>query len=94
MNKQYKEEFNVTGEVLLKRIKQLINEGNVRRITIKNKDNDTISEIPLTIGVVGAVLVPTLAAVGTIAALVTKCKLTVERRIVSKISHATIKTIR
>ena len=81
MAKQHKEEFKVDGEELLKKVKQLINEGNVRRITIKNKDGKSIAEFPLTVGVVGAVLVPPLAAVGTIAALVTECSIVVEREV-------------
>lgn len=79
MASQRKEEFRVDGEELLKKVKQLINEGNIRRITIKNKDGKPIMEIPLTVGVVGAVLVPPLAAVGAIAALVTECSIVVER---------------
>lgn len=75
------EEFKVSGEELLKKVKQLIAEGNVRRITIKNKEGKTIVEIPLTIGVVGAVLAPPLAAVGAIAALVTECTIAVEREV-------------
>jgi len=75
------EEFKVSGEELLKKVNQLIAEGNVRRITIKNKEGKTIVEIPLTIGVVGAALVPLLAAVGAIAALVTECTIAVEREI-------------
>lgn len=74
-----KEEFKVSGEDLLKKVKQIIKEGNVRRITVKNKDKKTIVEIPLTIGVVGAALAPLLAAVGAIAALVTECTIVVER---------------
>jgi len=73
------EEFKVRGEDLIKKVKQLVQEGNIRRITIKDKDNKTIVEIPLTIGVVGAVLAPPLAAVGAIAALVTECTIAVER---------------
>ena len=73
------EEFKVDGEELLKRVKALIQEGNIRRITIRNKDGKNIIEIPLTIGVVGAVLAPPLAAVGAIAALVTECTIVVER---------------
>ena len=75
------EEFRVSGEELLKKVKQLIAEGNVRRITIKTKEGKTIVEIPLTIGVVGAVLAPPLAAVGAIAALVTECTIAVEREV-------------
>lgn len=75
----HKEEFKVNGEELLKKVKQLINEGNVRRITIRDKDGKTLVELPLTIGVIGAVLAPMLAAVGAIAALVTECTIVVER---------------
>ena len=74
-----KEEFKVNGEELLGKVKQIIKEGNVRRITIKNKEGKTVIELPLTIGVVGAVLAPVLAAVGAIAALVTECTIVVER---------------
>ena len=73
------EEFRVSGEELLGRIKGLVHEGNIRRIVIKNKDGGTVMEIPLTIGVVGALLVPTLAAVGAIAALVTEATVVVEK---------------
>ena len=75
------EEFKVDGEDLLKKIKSLIKEGNIRRISIKNKEAKTIIEIPLTIGVVGALLLPTLAAIGAIAAIVTECSITVEREV-------------
>lgn len=73
------EEFKVDGEELLKKVKALIAEGNIRRITIRNKEGKNIIELPLTIGVVGAVLLPPLAAVGAIAALVTECTILVER---------------
>ena len=75
-----KEEFKVNGEELIAKVKQLIAEGNVRRMIIKDKDGKTLIEIPLTIGVVGIVLAPVLAAVGAIAALVTECTILVERR--------------
>ena len=74
------ESFEVRGEDLLKKVKELIHEGNVRRITIKDKEGKTIVEFPLTFGVVGALLAPALAAVGAIAALVTECTITVERK--------------
>ena len=74
------EEFVVDGEEVLAKIKQLINEGNIRRIIIKDMDDKVLIEIPLTIGVVVAVLVPVLAAVGALAAIVTKCKLVVEKK--------------
>lgn len=73
------ESFRVSGENLLKEVRRLIKEGNIRRITIKDKNDKTILEFPLTIGVVGAVLAPALAAVGAVAALVTECTISVER---------------
>jgi hypothetical protein len=72
------ETIKVEGSQLLDRVKELIEEGNVRRIVIK-QDDRTIAEFPLTIGVVGAVFAPVLAAVGAIAALATNCKIEVER---------------
>lgn len=73
------EEFKINGEDLLKKVKELIAEGNIRRITIRNKQGKSIVEFPLTVGVVGVVIAPVLAAIGTIAALVTECTLVVER---------------
>lgn len=78
--KKTTEEFSVNGEELLAKVKELINEGNVRRIIIKNADGKTLIELPVTIGVVGALLAPMLAAVGALAALVSKCTIVVERR--------------
>jgi hypothetical protein len=74
------EEFKVSGEELLKKIKELLKEGNVRKITIKDKEGKAILSFPLTIGVVGAVLAPMLAAVGAAAALITECTISVERK--------------
>jgi len=79
-NKKTTEEFTVNGEELLAKVKSLINEGNIRRIIIKDTEGKTLVEFPLTIGVIGAVLAPILAAVGAIAALVTKCTIVVEHR--------------
>lgn len=79
-NKKTTEEFTVNGEELLAKVKSLINEGNIRRIIIKDTEGKTLVEFPLTIGVIGAVLAPVLAAVGAIAALVAKCTIVVERR--------------
>jgi len=73
------EEFKVDGEQLLAKIKQLVHEGNIRRIIIKDKDGKVLIEFPLTLGVVGLVLAPTLAAVGAIAALVTEATIVVEK---------------
>ncbi|OGZ06009.1 MAG: hypothetical protein A2942_04710 [Candidatus Lloydbacteria bacterium RIFCSPLOWO2_01_FULL_50_20] len=77
---QSKEEFRVSGEELLKKVKELIAAGNARRIIIKNEEGETFIEIPLTIGAIGAVLVPPLATVGAIAALVAKCTIVVEKK--------------
>jgi hypothetical protein len=74
-----KESFSINGDEILKKIKELIAEGNVRKITITDKSGREIMSFPLTIGVVGALLLPVLAAVGAIAALVTECTITVER---------------
>lgn len=74
-----KEEFEVMGKDLVEKVKQIINEGNARRIVVKHNGN-VIVEFPLTIGVVGVVLAPILAAVGAIAALVSKCTVEVERK--------------
>jgi hypothetical protein len=73
------EEFQVSGEKLVAKLKELLRQGNIRRITIKNDEGKTLIEIPLTIGVVGAVLLPVWAAIGAIAALVTKCTILIER---------------
>jgi len=74
------EEFKIKGEELLAKVKQIISEGNARRVIIKDKEDKTIVEIPLTIGVMGIVLAPILAAVGAIAALVTECTVLVEQK--------------
>ena len=73
------ETFHVNGENLVKKIKELIQEGNVRHITIKDKSGKEIVSFPLTIGVVGAVLAPVLAGVGAIAALIGECSISVVR---------------
>ena len=73
------EEFVLNGEEVLAKIKELINEGNIRRIIIKDMKDKTLIEIPLTVGVVVAVLAPVLAAIGALAAIVTKCKIIVEK---------------
>ena len=73
------EEYRVDGDELLKKVKDLVHEGNVRRVIIKNGEGNRIIEIPLTIGVVGAVLLPVWVAIGAIAAVVTDCTIEVER---------------
>lgn len=77
--KPHSEEFKVNGDDLLNKVKQIINEGNVRRIIIKDKSGKSLIELPVTIGVIGAVFAPALAAVGALAALVTECSITVIR---------------
>jgi len=74
------ETFKVTGEELLSKVKEIIKEGNARRIIIKNEKDITIMEFPLTIGAVGVILAPIFAAVGALAALATHCTIIVEKR--------------
>ena len=76
------EEFRVDGEELLRKVKNLINEGNIRRVIIKDKEGKVIFEIPLTFGVVGALIAPQLAAIGAIAALLVEATVVVEKRAV------------
>ena len=73
------EEFRVNGEELISKIKNLVNEGNIRRIIIKDKEGKVIFEIPLTFGIIGALIAPQLAAIGAIAALVTEATVVVEK---------------
>lgn len=73
------EEFKVNGEDLLKKVKALIHQGNIRKITISNKEGKQIMSFPLTIGVIGTTLLPVFAAIGAIAALITECTIKVER---------------
>ena len=73
------DELQVQGEQLMEQVKRLIHEGNVRRIVVKH-DGQTVVELPVTVGVVGAVLAPMLAAVGAIGAILTQCTIEVERR--------------
>lgn len=73
------EEFRVEGEKLIAKIKELFHEGNIRRVIIKDKDGKTVMEIPVTLGVVGVLLAPQLAAIGAIAALITEATVVVEK---------------
>jgi len=75
-----KEEFKISGEDITEKIKEIIKEGNARRIIIKNEDSKSVAEFPLTVGAVGALIAPILAAVGAIAALLTKCTIVVEKK--------------
>ncbi len=74
------EEFTVSGSNVVDRVRDLLHEGNVTRIIVKDEKGSTLLEIPVTVGVVGAVVAPWLAALGVVAALATKCKIVVERR--------------
>jgi len=76
-----KESFNINGEQLLNKIKELINEGNIRKITIQDKSGKELMSFPLTVGVVGAVFAPVLAAIGALAALIGECTITVEKEV-------------
>ena len=73
------EELKLRGDTLVSRLKELVHEGNIRRITIKNEEGHTLIEIPLTVGVVGALLLPVWAAVGALAALAANLTIMVER---------------
>jgi hypothetical protein len=73
------EEYQVDGDYLVHKVKELVHEGNIRRITIKNEAGERLIEIPLTIGAVGVVLLPVWAAIGAVAALVADCTIVVEK---------------
>lgn len=73
------EEFQFSGDTLLAKIKEIVRQGNIRRVVIKNEDGRVLIDIPLTIGVVGTLLAPQLAAIGAIAALVLKGSIVIEK---------------
>jgi hypothetical protein len=75
------ESFKVTGDEIMTKVKEIIKEGNARRIIIKNEKDETIMEFPLTIGAIGAVLAPLFAAIGALAALATNCTILVEKKV-------------
>jgi hypothetical protein len=75
-----KEEFKLSGNEIIEKIKSIVKEGNARKIIIKNENGETVAEFPLTVGAVGALLAPILAAVGAIVGLLTKCTLVVEKK--------------
>ncbi len=74
------ESFKVSGDELLGKIKEIIKEGNARRVIIKNEKDEVIMEFPLTVGAIGVVLAPIFAAVSTLAALATHCTIVVEKK--------------
>ena len=78
---QRTQEFQLNGDEVVAKVKELIHEGNIRRITIKNEDGRTMLEVPLTLGLIGAALLPVFAAIGAAAALATRCTIVVERDI-------------
>ena len=78
--KSKREEFKVNGSEIVEKIKELIKEGNARKIIIKNEKGDIMLEVPVTIGAVGALIAPVLAALGAMAALLTKCTIVVEKK--------------
>lgn len=79
-NEERWEEIKVQGEQLLGKVRELVHEGNVRRIVIENEKGETLVELPLSVGVVGTLLLPMAAAVGAIAAVVTECTIRFDRR--------------
>ncbi len=76
----FKEEISISSDNLIKKVKELLHEGNVTRIIVKNEEGKTLLEIPATVGVIGALFAPWLAALGAIGALATNCKIVVEKR--------------
>ena len=79
-DRTHTEEFKLDGGKVLDKIKELIRQGNIRRIILKNESGKTLIEIPLTLGLVGAALLPVFAAVGALAAVATRMVVVVERR--------------
>ncbi|MEO6220462.1 MAG: DUF4342 domain-containing protein [Ginsengibacter sp.] len=79
MKKTTKESFKIHGKNLLNKVKELIEEGNIKKISIHDKEGKELMNFPLTLGVVGAVFAPVLAAVGALAALIGECTITVEK---------------
>jgi len=79
MSRSKKQEFKVSGEEIVKKIKELLKEGNARRLIIKNEKEEVILEIPITVGAIGVLIAPVLAAVGALAALMTNCTIVVEK---------------
>jgi hypothetical protein len=77
-DKTFWQTIELTGDQLVKTVKELIEAGNVRRIRVRQKDR-TLAEFPLTVGLVGAVFAPMLAAIGALAALITECSIDIER---------------
>jgi hypothetical protein len=81
MSSTFKESFNLHGDDILKKVKELINEGNIRKIIIHDQSGKELMSFPLTVGVVGTLFAPVLAAIGAVAALIGECTITVEREV-------------
>lgn len=77
--KVYTEEFKLRGDEVVAKVKEIVHEGNVRRIVIQNEEGKSLIEIPLTIGVIGVLLLPAWAAIGAVAALLADCTIVVEK---------------
>ena len=78
-DQQRTQEFTLNGDEVVAKVRELIRQGNIRRISIKNEDGRTMLEVPLTLGLLGAALLPVFAAIGAAAALATRCTIVVER---------------
>ena len=76
-----KETFRIEGEKLLNKVKELIRQGNIRKITISDKHGKEVMSFPVTIGIIGVVIAPILVAVGALAAVIGECELTVEKEV-------------
>jgi len=77
--KTFKEELKVTGDQLVDSVKKLVREANVRKLILKNDKGDKIIEIPVSAATIGAVLLPVLAAIGALAAMMTDCTIVIEK---------------
>ena len=86
---QRTQEFTLSGDEVVAKVKELLHEGNIRRITIKNEEGRTMLEVPLTLGLIGAALLPVLAAIGAAAALATRCTIVVERDLPASTDEST-----
>jgi hypothetical protein len=75
------EEVEVKSDELIKKVKELLHEGNVTKLIVLNEKEETLLEIPVTVSIVGALIAPWLAALGTIAAIATKCTIKVEKKV-------------
>jgi hypothetical protein len=80
MTEEQKEEFKISGKEIKDKVKEIIQAGNARKIIIKNEQGEVVLEIPLTWGAVGVILIPVLAAVGAVAAVLTKCTIVVVKK--------------